>query len=163
MKHKIGKVTLTILSSVLIFISGLYLWGTIFELILPHVEGAYYQTIDFGGSFRSGLLFSLVLSLSPLLISLIWRFAPIISTNKKLMCIGIVIVMMAMGIFLRRQMIIGAIEDIKRYSPNGSVVISSDEVSFHLYLLAGLIAGCIIAFLTLKQKKVSSSTDLKHH
>src|SRR4051812_34679940 len=117
MKHPRTAIILTILFSITLFILGVLVFGTFFEIILPKIDGGSYQEKKLEGRFRTSLLFSLVLGLTPFLIFLTWRYSPIISRSKKNISVLILVTCMALAIIVRQRMLISYFTELTKKSP----------------------------------------------
>ncbi len=152
MKHPKTTILLTIAFSVALFVLGIFIYGQYPELLLPKVNGGFYQVTEITGSFKATFMFSLILSLTPLSLYLVWRFSPIISYNKKLLSVGIVLACMALAIIGHQQMIKSYFISLLNRVDNISVSYPLNEVHFDYYLFLGLCVGCCISFFSLRQK-----------
>jgi hypothetical protein len=153
MKHPKSKILLTIAFSVALFVFGMFIYGQYPELLLPKVDGGFYQVTEIAGSFKATFIFSLVLSLAPLSLYLVWQFSPVISRTKKMISIGIVIVCLVLAIIGRQQMIKSYFTSLLNNVDNIRVSYPLNEVHFEYYLFLGLCIGCCISFFALRQKR----------
>ncbi|MCC6289677.1 MAG: hypothetical protein IT249_17505 [Chitinophagaceae bacterium] len=158
MKHSKTTIILTILISIALFVLGLFTFDRLFEIILPKVDGGFYQVTELGGQFKTTLLFSFVLGLTPFLILLTWRLAPIISRSKKLASVLTVIVCMTGAIIVRQQILkscfTGLTKNFTSTVDKMNVSYPVDQINFEYYLFGELIVGCPISYFLLRQKKI---------
>jgi len=131
---------------------------------LPKVGDVKYQADTLTAPFRQSLGFALTLALIPISAILIWRFAPIFATQKKILTVVIIVIAMTLSVVARREMIKYQARHLQPttvldYSdptnPQPKTIeslISVSTLNFELFALAGLVTGCIISFLSLRQK-----------
>ena len=95
---------------------------------------------------------------------LIWKFAPIFTTQKRILVIGIILIAMTLFVATRREMI----KDQAKHLQSTAILdysdptnlrsktieygISVSTINFELFALGGLVTGSIISFFTLRQK-----------
>ena len=155
---------IAIILSVMLLIIGFQIWGSLFILILPIVGDVKYFATALGSEFRYSLLFGLTLALIPIATILIWKFAPIFTTGRKLLTIGVIVLTITSAIFIRREMIKSQARNLPLttfldYSdpnnPRQKTIESGIPIStlrFEEFALGGLVAGSFIAFFLLKEK-----------
>src|SRR5262245_26499516 len=95
----------TIIISIVLFIIGFYTWGRFLEFILPAVGNVTYYATSFGTDFRNSLLFSLTLALIPLATILIWKLAPVINKQRKVLTVCVILLSMIALVWTRREII----------------------------------------------------------
>ena len=158
MKHSKTTIILTILISIALFAMGLFTFDRLFEIILPKVDGGFYQAIELGRQFRTTLLLSLALGLTPFFILLTWRRSPIISKSKKLASVLTIIVCMALAIIVRQQILksyfTGLTKNLTSTVDKINVSYPLDQVNFEYYLFGGLIVGCFISYFLFRLKRI---------
>jgi hypothetical protein len=137
--------------SIVLFIVGLMCWGRIFAWLLPKAGDVVWQMEHLSDGFRSSLIFGLTLALIPVGAILLWKFAPINRPGKRAISICILLAGIVLSIYVRRELIefvsVSPIPDIKMHVP-------VSQAKFDIYALAGLISGCAVAWLLLKEKRV---------
>ena len=170
MKPSIRIIIIAIVSSIALFVVGLSTWNSFFTLMLPIVGDTRYLATSLGTSFRNYILFSLTLALIPIATILIWKYGPVINTQRKFLTVCIILIAMTTSALIRHEMIKSKARNLQPttvidYSDPGNPVpktiesgIPVDTLYFELFILVGLIAGSIISFLTLKQKTINLST-----
>lgn len=158
MKYSRTAIILTTLCSIILFTLGIVTFSQVFELILPKVEGGFYQVLEVNESFKTAILFSVPLGLTPVLIYLTWLYSPIISRQKRLSSILIVITCITLAIIVRHQMIRSYFTGLLNTSTSSiekiNVNYPMSEVHLEYYLFAGLSIGCIISYYLLRHKKI---------
>lgn len=157
MKHPNTTIILTILVSIGLFVFGIFSFGNIYETLLPKVDNGFYQVTELDGQFKTSLIFSLVLSLTPIFIWLTWRVASITLIRNRIFSILTVVVCMILAILLRQQSIKFYFRGLSSHenasSDNIRMNYPIDTVHFEYYLLGGLCVGCIISYFLFRQKK----------
>ena len=130
---------------------------------LPIVGDVKYQADTMTAPFRQSLLFALTLALIPISSILIWRFAPVLAAQKKILTIGIILIAIILSVATRREMIkyqarhlqpttILDYSDATNPQPKTiESLIPISTLNFELFALAGLLTGSIISFFTLRQ------------
>ena len=164
MKLSAKTIIITIILSVILLIVGFYSWNYFFMATLPIVGDVKYQADNMTAPFRQSLLFALTLALIPISSILIWRFAPVLAAQKKILTIGIILIAIILSVATRREMIKYQARHLQPttildYSdpttPQPKTIeslIPISTVNFELFALAGLITGSIISFFLLRQK-----------
>lgn len=164
MKLSAKTINLTIILSLILLIVGLYSWNYLFIATLPIVGDVKYQADTMTASFSQSLVFALTLALIPISAILIWRFAPVFSTQKKILTIGIILIAIILSIATRREMIkhharhlqattiLDYSDPINPQSNTIESLIPISILNFGSFALAGLISGSIISFFLLQQK-----------
>lgn len=164
MKPSIKTILIAIILSVILFIIGVESWGSIFTLLLPIVGDVKYASTDLGSMIQGSLLFSLALALIPIVTVLIWKFASVETRQKKALTVLIILVTITSFVVIRREMIKYQARHIQPttvldYSDPANpqpkaieVHIPVSTLNFELYALAGLVAGSLISFFTLRER-----------
>ncbi|HMD00252.1 MAG TPA: hypothetical protein VKH37_08865 [Ferruginibacter sp.] len=156
MKHPIVQLILAMSASILLCVLTFSFFDSLVDILLPKVDGGHYSVTHIAGPSHIALSFSIVLGLFPISIFLVWKFAPIISSGRRLISIGIVILAMAITVVCRREMIKGffsnkpdapTINDIRLYYP-------VEQTHYEYYLMAGLCAGLGICFFALRPRGI---------
>ncbi len=163
---KLSKQTIIIalILSVVLFFVGMYTWNSLFMLILPIVGNIKYVNSSLNGPFLISMLFSLTLALIPFATIIIWRFAPVFKTQRKILTVCIIFLSIIVSVLVRREMIKSKARNLQPttvldYSDPANPISKSiymdipiSSLKFEYYALVGLIAGSIIAYLLLKEK-----------
>ena len=150
--------TSTLLFSIAFFILGQILFVKLFEFFEPKVDGVLFQIIERGGILKTSLLFSLILALIPALILLTWRLARIISLNKKIASVLIILIFVVTAIFMKHQEVktyfIRVVKPILSPNDKMNVTYPIDPVNFVYYIFSGLCIGCIVSYFLFWVKKI---------
>ncbi len=128
----------------------------IFKFFEPQVDGILFQITERNATVKTSVLFSILLFLIPIFIILTWRLAHIISANKKIASALFILLFITLGIFVRHK-------EVKTYftivvkpalltKDKTTIIYPIDPINFLYYMFAGLIIGCILAFVFFKQK-----------
>lgn len=154
---------LSILSAIVIFILTFTQIGFFFHLMLPKIENLHYQTTEMGEQFKLSFFISLAIGLIPILLYLTWRLTPITTLKSKTISGLIVIILMALAVILRQQLIRSTFDGLTNLkTPTGETISNSfpiENLNFEYYLLGSLILGCVMTYFMFKGKK--SNTDCK--
>ncbi len=135
---------------------GQLLFVEIFKFFEPQVDGILFQITERNATVKTSVLFSILLFLIPIFIILTWRLAHIISANKKIASALFILLFITLGIFVRHK-------EVKTYftivvkpalltKDKTTIIYPIDPINFLYYMFAGLIIGCILAFVFFKQK-----------
>ncbi len=164
MKPSTRTIIIAIILSIALFFIGQYSWGDIFITILPIVGNVKYLETSLNGQFINSMFFSLILALTPIVTILIWKFAPIFNTQRKILTVCIIVLTMTASVLVRREMIKSQAKHLQPTTvldytdpanPQPKTIESGIPVStlkFELFALAGLITGSVISFFSLRQK-----------
>jgi hypothetical protein len=160
MTNKKTTLVLTMLTSLVLFILTFTQFRKLLEFLMPKIENIQYQTTDIGSQFKLALFFSIVIGLTPIFLYLTWRFGRIEKTKRRTYCGLIVIVFMAISVALRQYLIKSTFSGLTNLkSQTGETIYSSfatENLNFEYYVLGGLILGCIVSYLFLKDKEAKS-------
>ena len=164
MKLSTKRIIYTIILSIVLFFVGQYSWGNIFVALLPIVGDVKYFETSLSGQFTNSLLFSLTLALIPIVTILIWKFAPIFKTQRKILSVCIIVIAVTVALLARREMIKYQARHLQPttildYSdpsnPQPKTIETGIPVStlkFEIFALVGLVTGGVISFFTLRQR-----------
>jgi hypothetical protein len=159
---KSAKITIiiTIILSIILFFIGLYTYDSFITLTLPSIENVQYIATDIADAFKQPLYFGLTLALFPIVITFLWRVTPILTINKKLLTICILLVFMILFIIVRREMIKSQTSHLLPVTLNVEklkVAYPLSSINFELFAISGLITGSFVSFFSLRQKSKSTS------
>lgn len=156
MTNKKTTLVLTILTSLVLFILTFTQFGKLLEFLMPRIENLQYQTTDIGSQFKLAIFFSIVIGLTPILLYLTWRLGRIEKTKRRTYSGLIVIGFMAISVALRQYLIKSSFSGLTNLkTQTGETIYGSfaiENLNFENYLLGGLILGCIVSYLFLKDK-----------
>ncbi|MEP6746649.1 MAG: hypothetical protein ABJB86_02925 [Bacteroidota bacterium] len=142
------------LTSVILFTGGLTTFRQLLKLLEPNVEGIEFVIT---GSLTA-FLFSPTLGLIPILTFITWQLSGIDLLYRKIFSISIIILTIAAALFTRRQEVKIFFNSVVRplLLTNGKThaVYPIDPRNFVYYLFGGLLSGCILSFLILRQKNI---------
>ena len=166
MKLSTRIVVVAVILSVALFVIGTYSWGDIFTALLPRIGNTGYLDTNLTGRFSSSTLFGLTLALIPIVTIVIWRFAPVVNAQRRILTVCIIVLAIIASVQIRREMIKLQARDMQStivldYSdpvqPRPQAITNGIPVSnlkFEVFALAGLLAGAIISFFSVRQKNV---------
>ncbi len=141
-----------ILASLVFFIAAMTLFTQLLMLLEPAIDG-----IDFviTGS-RTSFLFSLTAAFIPILTVLTWRVSRIDSLNRRIFSAAIIIFSMATALLARHQQVkiyfTRVVRPMLLTEGKTHVIYPIDPRNFVYYLLGGLLVGCLLSNLILRQK-----------
>jgi hypothetical protein len=123
---------------------------------MSRIENLQYQATDIGSQFKLAIFFSIVIGLTPILLYVTWRLGRIEKTKRRIYSGLIVVVFMAISVALRQYLIKSTFSrptDLKAQT-DGTIYSSFalENLNFESYLLGGLILGCVVSYLFLKDK-----------
>ena len=157
MKRPIPAFFPVLLLSVILFAGGFFVFTGLFDFFEPTIDGILLQVPEPFKAFRTSLLFSLVLAFIPVLLILIWRFAPIVSSAKKIASVITVFIFIAIAILLRHQMVktyfTRVVKPIVSSHNNTNFLYPIDPINFVYYITAGLCIGCTVSWFLFRQNK----------
>ena len=164
MKLSKQTIIIAIILSVALFLIGQYTSVKFFFLTLPTEGGVKYVSTRMTGHSINPLWFSLTLALIPIMTILVWRYAPVFSTKRRVITVCILILAASVSLLLRREMIKSKARNLQPITildytdpanPQPKTVESNfpiETLNFELFTFAGLIVGSAIAFFSLSQK-----------
>lgn len=164
MKLSTPTIIIAIILSIALFCTGQYLWGNIFIALLPIVGGVKYFEASLAGQFINSLFFSLTIALIPIATILIWKCAPIVKTQRKVLTVFIIVIAVTVSIIVRREMIRYQARQLQSWTvldytdpsnPQPKAIecgIPVSKIYFEVYAFAGLVIGSVISFLSLRQR-----------
>ncbi len=156
MKHSKPILIVTILFSIIIFISGQLFSTRIFEFFEPKIDGITFQIIELNRKLKTSVFLSLILALIPISIFLTWRLGSITSLTRKLISALIILLFIVTGIWFRRQVIksffTSVVKKIILSNANRSVKYPLDPVACVYFMFAGLCIGCLVAYFLFRTK-----------
>lgn len=145
------------LLAVSLCVLGMYIYTPLFTLFEPKVEGISLQVTDPGEIFKTSVIFSLILALSPLLIFATWSLGPIVSFTKRFATVLTVLAVISIAIFIRHQSVKSYFTGVaKNMTPKASgiqLAYPLDPVNFAYYMFAGLCIGCLLAYFMYREHK----------
>ena len=150
MKLSTRTIIIGIVLSIVLFFAGYYSWVKLFFALLPVVNNVSYTETSPTGLFINPFLFSLTIALIPIATILIWRFAPVLKPQRKILTVCIIVICVAASILVRREMIKYKASHLQPTIIESSIPVSS--LNFEIYALAGLITGSMISFISLRQR-----------
>ena len=123
----------------------------------PKIDGIYFRITEHKAILQTSTFFSLLLFLIPIVIVFTWQLAHVTASNKKIASALLVLLFITIGIFVRHQ-------EVKKYfvtvvkpalltKGKAGITYPIDPVNFVYYMFAGLITGCLLAFIVFKQRK----------
>ena len=141
------------LSSVVIFIASLSAFPQLLALLEPNIEGIVFVIKGNVTAF----FFSAGLALIPVLVVATWRISRITLLHRKILSVLFVVSSIAAALFARHQQVKIFFNHVVRplllASDKKPVLYPIDPRNFSYYLIGGLLAGCCLSYLFLRQKK----------
>jgi hypothetical protein len=143
--------------SVILFVSGHFIFEPVFSFFEPHIEGIQFQITDPGALGTTSLLFACVLGSIPLLLVLTWNIACIKSPNKKVASVILVLILICIAVLLRHRMVkmyfIRVVKPALLPGGTGNIVYPINPVNFVYYMFVALCTGCLLSYLLFRKKK----------
>jgi len=140
-----------------IFIIAKLLFTTVFGFFEPAISGIQFSIIDRNPVWRTSWLFAALLALIPLSLLVVWRLGNIISTAKRLLSVIIIFLLISIAIYLRhlqvRNYFIRVVVPFFQKKGQTNVVYPIDPVNFVYYMATGLLAGLVIGWLLLRDRR----------
>ena len=164
MKPSTKTVIIAIILSIALFVVGQYTWGKLFFLLLPIVGDVKYFETSLNGHFINSMMFSLTLALIPIATIIIWRFAPVIKAQRKILTVCIIVLVVTISVLVRREMIKSRARHLQPTTvldytdpanPQPKTIergIPVSTLNFELFALAGLVIGSVVSFFSFRQK-----------
>ena len=142
------SIIIVIAIAVVLFFVGIYTCGKVIVWLLP---GGNVKYVSYSlSSLSQTLIYSLVFGLLPVCALLVWKIGAISSSSKRFISVLLILASIVVFTFLRRFWIITEIN--KFSSREQQFYFPFNQVQFELYMLLGLMVGCILAlFLFRKQ------------
>lgn len=150
MKSSARIVFIAIMASIALFIIGLYCWGDIFEILLPDVGNAKYVADNFTDTFKNSIYFGLILASIPIMTILVWKFAPILNTKRKILTVFVIVFTLLTSILMRSKMVEFQAKSLQPIVFENHIPLST--LKFELFALAGVLFGTAVSFYTLREK-----------
>jgi Gpi18-like mannosyltransferase len=158
-RFKTTIIVTTIVSVVLLLI-GIFSHSLFFALILPRINGVIYQANSITQGFGMALTYSLTIAAIPFVTILVWKQANIRSSTRRVAVPFVLFVCIAIATLLRQYTLK---TEIKRHAEitqtineqnkeNILTAISLDKLDIEKYMLLGLFAGIVVAYVSLRQK-----------
>ncbi|MEX6690101.1 hypothetical protein QTN47_21510 [Danxiaibacter flavus] len=143
--------------SILLFVSGHFLFLRTFMFFEPQIDGITFQIIEHKSTITTSTAFSLLLFSIPIFILLTWQIARINSFNKRVASVLLMLTFIVLAIFARHQQVKTYFTTVVKPAllthGKASIIYPIDPINFIYYMLAGLITGCLLAFVFFKQRK----------
>ena len=142
--------------SLLLFILTFSQFGKLFEILLPDLGNTVYQENNINSQFRIALSFSIILSLTPILLLITWKIAPITYSVNKLYSVLISVVIITLVIVFRKQTLTSNYSQLLNLKTQRDELIkfavSIENLNYEYFLLGGLLISCVLSYFILKDK-----------
>ena len=156
MKYSKAAIVQTTIISLALFIIGKLAFEPIFNYFEPKVSGVIYHATEVEQNIDASLLFSIALALVPILLLLVWRLTPIVALNKKLTSILVVLVLMVVAIWIRKNSVESYYTNLRK-NPMANLSSGSqypiEPANFVYYMFLGLCIGCMLCYVLFRAKK----------
>lgn len=151
---KKGAITLLLIifTSLALFALTIFQFNKIFEFLFPKNENVLYMTNSLHSSFSLAFVVSIAVALVPILIYITWRVAPISTVKNKLLSGLLIFFFMILSIVIRQQTIkfYSQLSNPKDGKPK--IVYPIEKANFEYFLFGGLVLGCVLSYVTLRDK-----------
>lgn len=139
-----------VVSSLILFIAGLYSYGLFFQLVLPKNGNLQIINTSLNEQFRNHLYYSVFLGLLPITLYLTWICGKIDSIKKRIITIFIVIMTIISALLLRLYMIHLVTDYV--VSDKITNAMSVDSLKFAQFMFGGLLLGLLISWIIFRRK-----------
>jgi hypothetical protein len=137
-----------------------------FSSTLPKIDGVVYQANSITQGFAMALVYSLTIAAIPIVTILLWRQANVHSMTGKIIVPLILIVCIVTATLLRQYTLKAEIKKTaeitqsinEQNNENIKTAISLDKLDIEKYMLLGLFAGIVVAYLAMRQKTPVASS-----
>jgi hypothetical protein len=147
----------TLLVSVILFIAGMYSYGSVKKILLPDADGGSHHVTELNGSFIGSLNFSLILALIPACIVITSAICRARNYQERFTVASLIIVITLLTVFVRQQILHFHLQSTSEgfYADAADFGVRHllNETDFEMYMLAGLLGGCIITCIIYTRKK----------
>ncbi|MFN5985150.1 MAG: hypothetical protein ACK46Y_10655 [Fluviicola sp.] len=154
MKSNSATLISTLVISILLFILTFLKFDSILKALIP--SGITISVLEVGGMFKQMFFFSLMVGITPILVYLTWRIAPIKSFFRRSTSVLIVILSMILALVLRKEQLKLVNEPFSNFK-NDEIIFSNtlahDSLHFEYYLLSAILISCFLCGIILKEKK----------
>jgi len=150
-----------IIIAIALFIIGFLTYGDFLTWTLPKMNGLKFTVNTFSGQFKAIIEFSLTLALIPISAGLLWRYAPILKVQRRVLTVLIIIISICLFAYIRYQSIANEATNYLRHGPQQIDVIEYqmsiplERFNIATYMFFGLIAGSAISYFLLRESKNS--------
>ena len=149
------NIIITTLLTVGFLIVGFLFFGQFLQILLPKFDNGFYSVESIPDQYRQTVLFSIVFGCIPLFIALTWKFGRIKSNNSRIKSLTIVIASLILFVIFKREWIKFDLSNatIKSITyPHAKIsAYPLDQAGYTLYILTGLIVGCVLSYLVLRK------------
>ena len=154
------KNLITIILAIALFVIGFLIADDFIFWTLPQKSGLQYQVNTFAGQFKEMIGFPLILALLPISIAILWKHAPILNIQRRILTILIIILSICIFGFIRYQRVASEVALLQQFSLQSiegipfQTSIQLERFSLTTYMFFGLIAGSIISYFLLREPKI---------
>jgi len=138
------------ISSLILFIAGLYTYGFFFQFILPKNGNLQIINTSLNEQFRNHMYYSVLFGLLPFTLYLTWRFGNIDSIKKRIITTLIFIMSIVLALLLRLYMIHLVSEFVVSDKILNTMTV--DSLKFIQFMFIGLLLGMLFSWIILRQK-----------
>jgi hypothetical protein len=170
-KLSIITIIIAVILSIALFLAGMQYWGSIFTSLLPIVGDVTYTSNSLTGQSMDLLKIGLILASIPIITILLWRFAPVVKTQRRVLVACIIVLAMIISVIGRREIIKSRARNLQPTeiidfsdlaNPTPKLIKTGIPVSslkFDLFALIGLIGGSIISYFSLREKSSRHTSE----
>jgi len=148
---------LTGLLSIILLVTGKFVFTGLFGFFEPRIDGIIFHIRELEGKWKTSTLFSCMLALVPVLLVLMWRFAPVVSSIRRVGSVLIILIFMIAGILIRHQEVkmyfMRVVKPFFLRKGQFNVNYPIDPVNFVYYMFTGFCIGYIISYFLFTQNK----------
>jgi hypothetical protein len=138
-----------------LYFAGGRLYSWLLETQIPH----RVSVGDMGGPFFASIVFGFVAALIPFALVFCWKFGPVTGKRKRLYSVLIFVICAMLGLLVRVGMVRRQLKyaDIPGFE-NYQALVPFEMLKFESYFFGGTIAGFLIVWFVLRDKKKQAST-----
>jgi hypothetical protein len=139
-----------IISSLILFIAGLYTYGLFFQFVLPKDGSLIVLNNSLNEHFKNHIFYSIILGLIPISIYLTWKFCEIRSNKNRIITTLIILFFIVSALLINLYLMHLASNFVISDKILNTVTV--DSFKFIQYMLGGLIFGMLISLIIFRPK-----------
>lgn len=139
-----------ILSSLILFITGLYTYGLFFQFVLHKDGNLVVLNNSLNEHFKNHIYYCALLGLIPIAIYLTWRFCKISSNKNRIITTLIILFFIFSALLMRLYLIHLASKFVVSDKILNTMTV--DSLRFIQYMLGGLLFGMLISWIIFRPK-----------
>jgi CBS domain containing-hemolysin-like protein len=153
MKNNTSTLIITFVISILLFFLTFLKFDGVLKVLIP--GDITISVLEVGGMFKQMFFFSFMVGITPILVYLTWRIAPIKSFFRRSTSALIVILSMILALILRIEQLKLVNEPFSNLKTDDIIfsnTLAHDSLHFEYYLLIAILVSCLLCGIFLKEK-----------